>query len=92
MTTLTKTRVDFLLKPSLIYHFNKYLSLNFDYIIRLSKNNISEGKLDVLPDYPTLHSTADYVQKTSYRGFSLGLELNISSIAKSISNKFKSEK
>ncbi len=89
LTTLNKTRIDFLLKPSLIYHFNKFLSLKLNYIIRLSKNNISEGKLDVLPDYPTLHSTADYVQKTSYQGFSVGLEMNISSITKSITNKFK---
>ncbi|MBN2663526.1 MAG: hypothetical protein JXR68_07730 [Bacteroidales bacterium] len=90
--TLDENCINFMLKPYLILEFNDYLTMKLNYIARFSQSNIADGNYIVLPDYPTLHSTADYVQETSYRGFSLGLELNISSIAKSISNKFKSEK
>ncbi len=82
-------KIEYLLKPSIAFSLNKFMSLKINYIIRFSKNNIINGYYNILPEYPDLNSTGNFGQKANYQGLSLSLELQISEIKNSIINKLK---
>lgn len=73
-------RTDLLIKPSIIYTFNSCISLKFNFIARLSTKNFIEGSYYAFPDYPEIASTGKIEQKTNYTGFSIGLEINLTSL------------